>query len=156
MPTNDPIKIKVNKFTESDFQAGIEKVKNLFPPDILQMVERVYRLETANFKSGQYQLTGTPGMEATIKIYPYGWGKRLKKFNIVPVGVVDMMDNPTKNTPKPSKKSFVALNDVSEGIKIIASYIQDKGAGSWYAGTNKKMGLEYEKTLMQISPLKYT
>ena len=52
-----------NNYTEQDAKSAIDAVKSLYGLDLARTVEKMFRLETRHFKSEQYRLTGTPGME---------------------------------------------------------------------------------------------
>lgn len=51
-----------NKFTPDDAKAALLKISGKYGKEMASNVERIMRLETAHFKSGQYQKTGTAGM----------------------------------------------------------------------------------------------
>lgn len=55
---------KDKAFTPEDAKTAILAVKQKYGDQMAKDVERIFRLETAHFKSSQYQKTGSAGMEA--------------------------------------------------------------------------------------------
>lgn len=45
-------------------------------PAIARLVEKMYRLETGNFKSALFRATNAPGMKAMNPGFPFGWPAR--------------------------------------------------------------------------------
>ena len=56
---------KENKgnYTIDDAKNAILNVQKIYGTEMAKIVEKMYRLETAHFKSSQFVLTGTAGME---------------------------------------------------------------------------------------------
>lgn len=50
------------KFTIDDAKNAILAVKSKYGVEMAKRVEQIFRLETAHFKSGQYEQTGTAGL----------------------------------------------------------------------------------------------
>jgi len=67
---NSPI-VKKNMYTEQDAKDAILNIEKKYGKEMAQTVEKMARLETNHFKSSQFKLTGTAGMEAGA------WGKYL-------------------------------------------------------------------------------
>lgn len=53
----------VGNFTEADGEKAILAIKAKYGVEMARTVEKIMRLETAHFKSGQYKKTGSAGME---------------------------------------------------------------------------------------------
>lgn len=68
---SSPIPIGVP--TEPELRQIFNDISELYGDDIAENVERVYRLETAHFKSGGYKNTAAAGIVPVGSIYPYGW-----------------------------------------------------------------------------------
>jgi len=62
---------KLTMFTDQDAKEAILNVKKTHGEETARIVEKIFRLETGHFKSQQYKLTGTAGMEIGK------WGKYL-------------------------------------------------------------------------------
>lgn len=54
-------------------KSGLSRVVLDYGMDVARNVERIYRLETANYTSGQFHATNTPGMHAFTASFPFGW-----------------------------------------------------------------------------------
>jgi hypothetical protein len=65
-------------------QAAFDAIKKRFGKPIAQNVERIYRLETGNFKSGNYLSTGSAGMVAAGAAPNYGWNSLQTFWNANP------------------------------------------------------------------------
>ena len=63
----------------SDLVTPLKNVKTEFGEAIAKTVERIYRLETAHFKTNQWKKTFSAGMEKFADSFPYGWPE-LKQF----------------------------------------------------------------------------
>ena len=51
----------------------MDMITDQFGPEIAKNVERIYRLETRNFTSGQYLRGRSAGQEAAGDSFPWGW-----------------------------------------------------------------------------------
>lgn len=58
---------------EAAFRDALQAVRSKYGDAVAANVERIYRLETGNFKSQQFKLTNTPGMHALSDAFPFGW-----------------------------------------------------------------------------------
>lgn len=95
--------------------------------DLMRIVEKMYRLETAHFKSKQYQNCGTGGMEAFGAAPYYGWDSNL--FTEQPVGTWSSFEGKglsgsggnAQVTTK--QKEFVKLPSVVAGMEYKIKYI---------------------------------
>lgn len=101
------------KFTDEDAKKAILKLSqsNL---DRARVIERLMRLETNHFKSRQYLLCGSGGME-------------VGKWQNLPSGLssVSMVENGTGKT-----KEFIVWNSVEAFVKYLSEYI-DRYNGNW-------------------------
>lgn len=55
---------KIKMFTEENAKHAVLKVAEKHGTGLAQVVEKIYRAETKHFKSTQFQLTGSAGMES--------------------------------------------------------------------------------------------
>ena len=102
-----------NKFTPDDAKAALLKISAKYGKDMGATVERIMRLETAHFTSGQYRKTGTAGM------------------------VVGKWSNlPYKNMPtvkydvKGKTYEYIVWPDVFSFMEYLVSYI-NRNNGNW-------------------------
>jgi hypothetical protein len=137
-----------------DSKYNIEKtlkdIYHIFGEDTTKGVEKIYRLETNNFSSGQFLKTYSAGMEATPDskgVFPYGWGS-LRKFwneqpNNKPTGILKMKENKTGK-----EKMFIIFPNLFSAMFALAYTIKNRGGdvGSWYS-TLPEQKLYYAKLL---------
>ena len=57
---------------DEEIKSALQKVKDTFGLNVAIQIEKVFRNETAHFKSQGFLNSFSAGMEATIAIYPYG------------------------------------------------------------------------------------
>ncbi|MGC5891375.1 hypothetical protein [Enterobacter roggenkampii] len=60
-------------FTVQDGKDALRKIYDKYGKDMSVIVERMFRIETTHFTSGQYQHCGAPGMEVHGTPPAYGW-----------------------------------------------------------------------------------
>ncbi len=137
-------KLTNKKFTESDIVPALKKAEKIYGTDAAALLERVYRWETAHFKSGQFKNTGSAGMEiGSSKTYPYGWTtpKKLWEDNpkYKPVGTYTTPENQTGIV-----KTFIKFPSVEAAVLTLAEVLKKRGwnAGTWYS-TNKVLQDKY-------------
>lgn len=147
-------KLTSQKFTENDIVPALKKAEKIYGTDAAALLERVYRWETAHFKSGQYRNTGSAGMEVgsttgtdrkkiPTKKYPYGWTtpKKLWENNpkYKPVGTYTTPENQTGIV-----KTFIKFPSTEAAVLTLAEVLKKRGwnAGTWYS-TNKVLQDKY-------------
>lgn len=116
--------------------------------DIAKKVERIYRVETAHFTSGQYKKTFSPGMERHGEGFPFGWSSMKdfwEKEGIIP-GFHTMTENKTGKI-----KTFLKLPDLASAMEGLAIYLQKYPPGRWYS-TKPESQAKYENTLATVRP----
>lgn len=74
------LKIILKRNSMEAIKLAIQRALKVFPKDIVENAERIFRLETNHFKSGQFLKTLSPGMEKFGEKYPYGWNTLDKIF----------------------------------------------------------------------------
>ena len=93
---------KADLQSPAKLQAVFDNITKLYGKAIAQNVERIYRWETAHFKSGQYLATGSAGMTTNRTSFPWGWSS-LKDLwtnrpDLAPIGrVAFVKDGKTYN-----------------------------------------------------------
>jgi len=132
------LKRKQTIFDIEDAKIGLKYIYDTYGKYITRIVERIYRLETANFTSEQYQYGATPGMERHGKAPYYGWDA--ERFVIPPLGTWSSLEGEglsviggTKPNLK-TKKDFLILDSVTNAMIYLAEYIKHfKGDyARWY------------------------
>jgi murein DD-endopeptidase MepM/ murein hydrolase activator NlpD len=123
--------------------------------DLITIVEKMYRLETAHFTSKQYQNCGTGGMESFGSAPYYGWDSSL--FTEQPVGIWSAFEGKglsgqggnAQVTTK--QKEFVKLPSVLVGMEYKAKYIikYEGNYARWY-NTNTDAQEKYRESLKGV------
>lgn len=150
------------EFTEADAKAALQKVAQIHGKQLAAQIEKVARLETAHFKSKQYLLTGTGGMEVHGSAPYYGWFAPffVKNPSYTPVGTTAILENKGMSTqgglPQSAKpKEFVIMPSVEAWMMFLADYATrhaaNGGIARWYS-TDKTQQQMYNQKLAQITP----
>ena len=107
----------VNPTTE-ETAAALRRIAATYGNAIARNVERIYRLETASFTSGQFRLTNTAGMKAFSMTWPFGWAKR----GTVP----DMFAAPVSMSENAGGGPFnwVAFKRFEDASEYLAKFLQ--------------------------------
>jgi len=144
----------VDKPKGFDFvKESLAAISDEYGRDVAKWVERIYRLETRNFQSGQYLKTGSPGMESFGDDFPYGWttiNRDLWKSNPDdrPTGKMTMKENVTGK-----QKTFLIFPSVLSGMRAVATHISADGKrpGNWFSNV-PSLQARYEKDLLGFTP----
>ena len=132
--------------TEAYIRAGLFKVLHEFGRPIAENVERIYRLETSGFTSGQFVATNTAGQVATSASFPFGWSPRgTTPADYAPTVV--MAENQGG-----AFKRFVAFKHFDTAARFLAQVMRDRGndPGKWktLAGSSS-----YREAAARIVPI---
>ena len=110
-------------FTEENAKEAINALKQVKGIDRAKLVEQMLRIETDNFKSKQYKLTGSAGMEdgkwRLKHLLPYFPGGKYKTITI--------QDNHRKGR----YVKFIVWNSVKDFVFFLSDYIDRNGAQRW-------------------------
>ena len=105
----------------NDAKQALYYARDKYGIEFAKLMERIWRLESANFNSGQFKGTGTGGME-------YGsWGKWLSQFLQNPVKLKTYVD------PKRGPKYFIIFDDLNNYMDMKHYYINTIRDGNWAA-----------------------
>jgi hypothetical protein len=147
-------KKKMPNTTKYDIEKSLKEIFTIYGEQTAKDVERIYRLETANFSSGQFINSLSAGMEVgrdktgkPISTFPYGWGS-LRKFwdeqpTNRPTGFLKMKENVTGK-----EKLFIKFPSLFSAMFVLALTIKNRGgnAGAWHSTEEEKQKY-YEKLL---------
>lgn len=146
-------------FNEADAKAALRAIYDKYGKDMATIIERMYRDETAHFKSKQYIKCGTGGMEAFGQPPYYGWDSTFFSQNpeFTPIGLWAAFENKGMSgqggnkqiTDK--KKSFIVFPSVLGGMEYKVFYI-NKHNGNWarWHSTDTTIQATYKKHLENI------
>lgn len=134
--------------TETEIKSVLREIKQVYGDEMAKNVERIYRLETAHFTSGQFKKSGSPGMLKHSDKFPYGWTtpyNNLWKDNpdYAPVGEVSFMVNNKKYT-------YLVFPNFKSAAFTLASYLDKYPPGRWYS-TVPSQQAEYVAKLNRIN-----
>lgn len=134
------------------FEKNLQRLLKVFSPEIVKNVERIYRLETAHFKSGQFKGTYSPGMEAFGEQYPYGWKTMNRDFwsqfpQYKPIGKKSFTEGGTGK-----KKEFLIFPTLFAAMITLADFLErhNNNPGRWYS-LNKEAQTRYNKNIYNVS-----
>lgn len=120
---------------------------------ISKNVEKIYRLETANFSSGQYLASGSAGMTAPVSVYPYGWSSLAGFWGVNPgsgpVGVVHWCVRGSDGNLK--QYSYICFS-AGWGFVALAEILKARGndPGRWYSSLPGPQA-EYREKINRIN-----
>lgn len=134
---------------------ALQKVKEIYGLNHAKRLEQLFRNETAHFKSGNYKITYSPGMESTKDTFPYGW-KSLETFWLVnpqyaPIGVYKQVENTSALAKSRGTRSFIKFENPLASMMSVAHLIKLRGGrfGSWFS-TKIESQMAYEEELNKI------
>jgi len=126
-------------YTEEDAKIAILSVKNKFGLDMAQTVEKMLRLETNHFKSGQFKRTGSAGMETG------------KWSNINPNEIEKNVYQAHDSNKSDGIDNFIIWKSPTFAALYLADYIKRHGGNyaRWYS-LNTTSQQEYRNKINQI------
>lgn len=112
---------------------------------IAENVERIYRLETRDFKSAQFIATNTAGQVAVDPSFPFGWSPRGTKASDY-VEPVMMPENQTG-----ADTLFVAFKQFDKAARFLAQVMKERGndPGKWKTLSGSA---SYRNAVAQVEP----
>lgn len=140
--------------TDAVLKEAFEAAAKKYGTDKARTAEKMFRLETAHFKSGQFKKTFSPGQEIPdkIKSFPYGWTSMRKIWEenpeLSPVGYVVMQENAGAQADK-NVDRFIKYPSMKAAVFSICEYLNIYPAGRWYSTDFAKQG-KYEEKLSKI------
>jgi hypothetical protein len=148
-------KKKAESMETKDYQDAFRLIFNKYGREKAETVERLFRLETAHFKSGQFLHTLTPGMEiAKGKFtFPYGWSSLQEFANETGLKAGDFSTYTMNENQTGKEKTFIAFPNLAASVLFVAYLLNKRNwnAGSWYS-TNPSSQQSYTQNLNKIVP----
>lgn len=133
---------------EQKFKKNLKDISKKYGNSIAQNVEKIYRLETNHFKSGQFKHTFSPGMESFGVNYPYGWNTISNIYwnqnpLHAPVGFYTGKENQTG-----LQKTFLKFPSLRAAMFTLAAFLNHYGnnPGRWFS-TNKDKQTAYNTSI---------
>jgi Mg2+ and Co2+ transporter CorA len=131
---------------DDTYRALFADITKMFSKEVAELVEKIYRLETAHFKSEQYKNTGSAGMLSFGTVYPYGW------YRLMPFWLANPQWAPTGvgYTFKKSGQTYEYLKFPNfGGFYTLSYFLSSNRPGRWYS-TDPEKQKEYEQKLEKI------
>lgn len=138
---------------KEQYQKNLLTLSKSFPLWVLTDMEKIYRLETAHFTSGQFKGTFAPGMETFGKKFPFGWITVNREVwsqfpQTKPTG--KLWTGREGGTGK--QKSFLKFPSLLAAMTTVAGFVNHyQNAARWYS-TNTDSQVRYTKSLQKIKP----
>lgn len=142
------------KYPLISFRMAAFKALKKYSYAVVANAEKIYRLETNHFKSGQFLHTWSPGMEQFGFNYPYGWHTLDKIFwsqypTHKPIGFYTASENKTG-----IKKTFLKFANITDALLTVCAFLENNGniPSLWFS-KNLNSQINYQKSLDKIKPL---
>jgi hypothetical protein len=161
--TEEMSQTEQKNYTLADATPALREIYRQYGRDLAVVIEKMYRVETAHFTSGQYRRTGSPGMEAAPGKLPpyYGWESApwIKRPDLAPIGTWSAFENAGMSAQggnaqdTTNKKRFIVFPSVYAGMYALAEYIlrHNGNYARWYS-TNSTNQQLYRDKLATITP----
>jgi len=135
------------------FKLAVIRALKIYPRSIVENMERIFRLETAHFKSKQFKETYSPGMEKFANIYPYGW-KTIARIiwnsspKYKPIGLKTFTENQTG-----IQKTFIQFPSMEAGVFTLCAFLQyfNNNSGRWFSLDKDSQNI-YNNSIAKIIP----
>lgn len=141
--------------TDQEQIEAFRPVVATFPVPVPQGTEKIYRLETNHFRSGNYAVTFGAGMEAVPGqlTFPWGWPS-LATFweahpEYCPTGIMHQTDNNSALSASRGVRPFLIFPSAEAGYMTVATFLEIHGSdpGRWFSldvNSEKKYDEEIE------------
>jgi hypothetical protein len=147
------------KVKELIISHSFKKFSGIYPNEVLQNAERIYRLETNNFKSYSFGETHGAGVEAFSNNYPYGWNSIKKFWDKFPLykphKIIASKENIQKEIEGSGKiKRFIVFPSLEAGIATICEILisRQNDVGKFFSNDKTKQNL-YRLKISKIKTL---
>lgn len=127
-------------FTSKDAQNAILALKDIKGVERARLIEKILRLETAHFRSKQYQLSGSAGMEAG------NWK------DLDPKSYTTFQMNDNHLTGEKKLRTFIKWNNVLDFCIYLSDYIDRHGGN--YARWNSTNPERQDKYINKVNSIK--
>lgn len=144
-------KVKSIMDYNKEFSDGLRALKKAgYTKEQLQYLEKIYRLETNHFKSGQFKGTFSPGMEKFDDTFPYGWNTINKVVwssvpAAKPIGFLPYTENGTGKT-----KYFLKFPSLLAAMTTVAGFIKYYNTPARWYSTKADAQARYLSSLNKI------
>lgn len=139
-----------------DILASIQRISIIYGKEMAVKVEALFRNETAHFKSGNFKICFSPGMEATKETYPYGWTSLKSYWDLhpehAPIGLYKQVENSSRMMASRGERTFIKFPNLDAAMITVAERLKAKGGntGAW-ASNNIESQKKYSDYLLRIN-----
>lgn len=144
--------------TDIDISNALKVVSSKYGMPLAKRIEQLFRNETRHFKSGNFLITLSPGMQATTSTLPYGWSS-LSAFwksnpKYAPIGLHIQKENDSAMAKSIGNQTFMTFPSIEGSMMSVAELIHLRGdnAGSWFSKTDAALQKKYNDELDKIIP----
>lgn len=134
---------------------ALKKIATIYGIDNAKKIESLFRNETKHFKSGNFLICYSPGMEATTEQMPYGWTS-LGEFwktnpQYAPIGIHKQIENDSAMMKSRGERKFIKFKNIESAMMTVAKRLSDKNwyTGAW-ASNNPDSQKKYADYLLKI------
>lgn len=132
---------------DQDIINALKLVSDKYKRPLAIVIERIFRNETGHFKSGNFKITLSPGMEVSGKsIAPYGWtslaGYWKDNIKHAPSGTYTQKENSSAMGKSLGNKTFIVFSNIEASIMSVAFLINLRGGdgGRWFSNNDSSEG----------------
>ncbi len=148
--------------TETEIINALKVVAKDYGKPLAITIERLFRNETAHFKSGGFKQSLSPGMEAVKNTMPYGWSTLepywTKEKSYAPIALINQVENNSAMSKSLGVKTFIKFPTIEASMMSVAYLIHARGGdgGRWFSNQESEQGKalreKYNLILTQIIP----
>lgn len=135
----------------------LKEISEKYGIEIAANVEKIFRLETANFTSAQFLGTYSAGMMKFGANFPYGWYTLNDVFwnanpQFKPIGFKSFNENVGLGGEGGGKKEFLVFPNLKASMFTVAAFLQhyNNNAGRWYSKDELRQS-NYNNKLAEMS-----
>ncbi|MFA7302009.1 MAG: hypothetical protein WC069_06885 [Candidatus Shapirobacteria bacterium] len=150
--------LTVKKYKMEFIIQAVKTALQKYPREIVENAERIFRLETAHFKSNQFKATLSPGMEKFSESFPYGWNtinKVVWSVNpaLKPIGFKTFTEGSGLLNDGGKVKTFLSFPNMTASFSTVCEFLlhYNNNPGRWFS-TDILKQQAYNKTIASIKP----
>lgn len=144
--------------TDQEIILALRYVSNKYGIPFAKTIEQLFRNETRHFASGNFIKTYSPGMEAVVSSFPYGWSSAkdfwIENKNYTPIGIFKQVENSSAMLKSRGERKFIQFPSLEASMMTVAYIIDKRGGdgGSWFSVDNKVLRAKYNAEIAKIIP----
>lgn len=147
--------------TDEQIKAAFQKAADKYGVEFARKLEQLFRKETAHFKSKQFKVSLSPGMEisggtnSTKTTFPFGWSSLKKFIDANPKYDGDFYVARFNENGTGIPKTFVGFPTIESSVMFTAYMIKNVRGGRfgyWRTTQDESLALAYESQMQTIKP----